>query len=62
MKAAYTLHVPVVSGDVNYPVAMRAFGVIGYNGPLTAEIVPGKTGDGQKAAAALSVIEHMQGG
>jgi L-ribulose-5-phosphate 3-epimerase len=54
--------VDLLSGDVNYPAVMRAFGGIGYDGPFTAEIVPGKPGDVEKAAAALSIIERMQGG
>jgi len=54
--------VDLLSGDVNYPAVMRAFRAIGYDGPFTAEIVPGKPGDVEKAIAALNVIEHMQGG
>jgi L-ribulose-5-phosphate 3-epimerase len=52
--------VDLLSGDVNYPAVMRAFREIGYDGPFTAEIVPGKPGDVEKAAAALQVIERMR--
>ncbi len=54
--------VDLLSGDVNYPAVMRSFRASGYDGPFTAEIVPGRPGDVEKAAAALSVIERMQGG
>jgi L-ribulose-5-phosphate 3-epimerase len=51
--------VDLLSGDVDFPAVMRAFQQIGYNGPFTAEIVPGKTGDVEKAAAALKLIERL---
>jgi L-ribulose-5-phosphate 3-epimerase len=54
--------VDLLSGDVDYPAVMRAFQQIGYNGPFTAEIVPGKAGAVEKAAAALKVIERLQVG
>jgi hexulose-6-phosphate isomerase len=51
--------VDLLSGNVDYPAVMRAFQQIGYNGPFTAEIAPGKAGDVEKAAAALKVIERL---
>ena len=51
--------VDLLAGDVNYPAVMRAFQSIGYAGPFTAEIVPGKVGCVEKALAALKLIEKM---
>jgi hypothetical protein len=38
---------------------MQAFAAIGYAGPFTAEIVPGKLGAVERAAAALRLIETL---
>ena len=54
--------VDLLSGNVDYPAVMRACQSIGYDGPFTAEIVPGKPGDVEKAAAALKIIERMREG
>ena len=54
--------VDLLSGDVDYPAVMGALAQVGYHGPLTAEIVPGKAGDVEKAAAALKVIERLPAG
>jgi hexulose-6-phosphate isomerase len=51
--------VDLLAGDVNYRAVMQAFGDIGYDGPFTVEMVPGKPGDVEKAAAALRVIERL---
>jgi hexulose-6-phosphate isomerase len=51
--------VDLLAGDVPYPAVMQAFGAIGYAGPFTAEIVPGKLGAVERAAAALRVIEGL---
>jgi L-ribulose-5-phosphate 3-epimerase len=51
--------VDLLSGDVNYPEVMKAFQTIGYDGPFTAEIVPGKPGCVEKALAAMKLIEKM---
>jgi L-ribulose-5-phosphate 3-epimerase len=51
--------VDLLSGDVDYPAVMCALRQTGYDGPLTVEIVPGKAGAVEKAAAALTVIERM---
>jgi len=51
--------VDLLAGDVNYWEVMRAFNAIGYDGPFTAEIVPGKVGCVEKALAALKLIENM---
>jgi hexulose-6-phosphate isomerase len=52
--------VDLLSGNVDFPAVMCAFQQIGYDGPFTAEIVPGKSGDVDKAAAALKVIERLR--
>jgi L-ribulose-5-phosphate 3-epimerase len=54
--------VDLLSGNVDFPAVMCAFEQIGYDGPFTAEIVPGKAGDVEKAAVALKVIEQLRGG
>ena len=51
--------VDLLSGNVDFRAVMGAFQQIGYTGPFTAEIVPGKVGDVEKAAAALKVIERL---
>jgi len=51
--------VDLLSGDVRYPAVMAALRAQGYDGPCTAEIVPGKPGDAEKAIAALRIIEKM---
>jgi L-ribulose-5-phosphate 3-epimerase len=52
--------VDLLSGDVNFPRVMSAFAQIGYKGPFTAEIVPGKPGCVEKAIAAMILIEKMK--
>ena len=51
--------VDLLAGDVDYPAAMAALREVGYAGPYTAEIVPGKRGAAEKAIAALRIIERM---
>jgi L-ribulose-5-phosphate 3-epimerase len=51
--------VDLLSGDVDYPAVMSALQSIGYKGPFTAEIVPGKTGCIEKALTAMKLIEKM---
>jgi len=49
--------VDLLSGDVNFPAVMEAFRAIGYRGPFTAEIVPGRAGAVERAVAAMRLIE-----
>jgi hexulose-6-phosphate isomerase len=49
--------VDLLSGDVNFRTVMSALRAAGYEGPYTAEIVPGKEGAAEKAIAALRIIE-----
>jgi L-ribulose-5-phosphate 3-epimerase len=51
--------VDLLSGDVNYREVMKAFHAIAYDGPFTAEIVPGKAGCVEKALVAMKLIEKM---
>ena len=51
--------VDLLSGDVDYPAVMAALRETGYDGPCTAEIVPGKKGAAEKAISALRIIEHF---
>lgn len=51
--------VDLLDGDVDYPSVMREFKEIGYSGPFTAEIVPGKEGAVEKAIASMKLIEKM---
>jgi L-ribulose-5-phosphate 3-epimerase len=51
--------VDLLSGDVNFRGVMQALRQIGYSGPITAEIVPGRLGAAEKAAAAMKLIEEM---
>ncbi|NQT58428.1 MAG: sugar phosphate isomerase/epimerase [Bacteroidetes bacterium] len=51
--------VDLLAGDVCYPQVMEQFKTIGYNGPYTAEYVPGILGAAEKAIAALKLIEQM---
>ena len=50
--------VDLLSGDVDFERLMPLFREIGYAGPYTAEIVPGRIGAAEKAVAALRIIEH----
>lgn len=50
--------VDLLSGDVDFKEIMPLFRGIGYPGPYTAEIVPGKIGAAEKAIAALRIIEQ----
>jgi hexulose-6-phosphate isomerase len=50
--------VDLLSGDVDFKGIMPLFREIGYPGPYTAEIVPGRAGAAEKAIAALRVIEQ----
>jgi hexulose-6-phosphate isomerase len=50
--------VDLLSGDINFRAVMDALRAIGYGGPFTAEIVPGRDGAAEKAIAALRVIER----
>ena len=50
--------VDLLSGDVNFRAVMSALRAAGYEGPYTAEIVPGKEGAAEKAIAALRIIER----
>ncbi len=49
--------VDLLSGDVNFPGVMAAFRAIGYAGPFTAEIVPGRPGAAERAIAAMRLVE-----
>lgn len=49
--------VDLLSGDVDFRSVMVALREVGYEGPYTAEIVPGKEGAADKAIAALRIIE-----
>jgi hexulose-6-phosphate isomerase len=49
--------VDLLSGDVDFRSVMATLREVGYKGPYTAEIVPGKDGAAEKAIAALRVIE-----
>ena len=51
--------VDLLSGDVDFRAVMAALGRSGYEGPLTAEIVPSQPGCIEKAFAAMAVIEKM---
>jgi len=50
--------VDLLSGDVDFKGIMPLFREIGYPGPYTAEIVPGRAGAAEKAIAALRIIEQ----
>ncbi len=50
--------VDLLSGDVDFKRIMPLFREIGYPGPYTAEIVPGRAGAAEKAIAALRIIEQ----
>jgi L-ribulose-5-phosphate 3-epimerase len=50
--------VDLLSGDVDFRSVMGALREVGYAGPYTAEIVPGRAGAAEKAIAALRVIER----
>lgn len=50
--------VDLLSGDVDFRAVMGALREVGYKGPYTAEIVPGKEGAAEKAIAALRIIER----
>ena len=54
--------VDLLSGDVDFEAVMKKCEKIGYNGPFTAEIVPGVTGCIEKAISAMKIIEKMQKG
>lgn len=49
--------VDLLSGDVDFRNVMATLREVGYGGPYTAEIVPGKDGAAEKAIAALRIIE-----
>jgi len=51
--------VDLLDGDVDYPSVMKEFREIGYSGPFTGEIVPGKEGAVEKAIASMKLIEKM---
>ncbi len=51
--------VDLLAGDVPYPEVMRQCRLIGYDGPYTAEYVPGTLGAAEKSIAALKLIEEM---
>jgi len=51
--------VDLLDGDVDYHSVMREFQGIGYSGPFTAEIVPGRPGAVEKAIASMKLIEKM---
>lgn len=51
--------VDLLSGDVDWEAVMAALRRVGYGGPLTAEIVPGRAGSAEKAIAAMRLIESM---
>lgn len=51
--------VDLLSGDIDFKEIMPLFREIGYTGPFTAEIVPGKIGAAEKAIAALRIIEQF---
>ena len=50
--------VDLLSGDVDFRAVMATLREAGYDGPYTAEIVPGKEGAAEKAIAALRIIER----
>lgn len=50
--------VDLLSGDVDFWSVMATLREVGYQGPYTAEIVPGKDGAAEKAIAALRIIEN----
>ena len=50
--------VDLLSGDVDFPAVMSALERSGYEGPLTAEIVPSQPGCVEKAFAAMSIIQN----
>jgi L-ribulose-5-phosphate 3-epimerase len=52
--------VDLLSGDVNWKAVMTALSKVGYDGPMTAEIVPGRAGAAEKAIAAMRLIESMK--
>ncbi len=52
--------VDLLSGDVDYPGVMESCNKIGYDGPFTAEIVPGRPGCVEKAFASMKIIEKMR--
>ena len=49
--------VDLLDGDVDFAAVMAACAAIGFAGPFVAEILPGRPGSVEKAAAALRVIE-----
>jgi hexulose-6-phosphate isomerase len=49
--------VDLLDGDVDYAAVMAACAATGFIGPFVAEILPGRLGSIEKAAAALRVIE-----
>ncbi len=51
--------VDLLSGDVDFASVMAAFRSVGYAGPYTAEIVPGRLGAAEKAIAAMRLIEKL---
>jgi len=51
--------VDLLSGDVNYMYVMSALRNTGFNGPFTAEIVPGMEGSVEKVIIAMKIIENM---
>lgn len=53
--------VDLLAGDVDFAAVLRACARVGYAGPFTAEIVPGRVGAAEKAAAALRTIEQCWG-
>jgi len=50
--------VDLLSGDVDFKKVMAGLREVGYQGPYTAEIVPGRDGAAEKAIAALRIIEN----
>jgi len=50
--------VDLLSGDVDFRKVMACLREVGYTGPYTAEIVPGRDGAAEKAIAALRIIEN----
>ncbi len=50
--------VDLLSGDVGFPGVMAELDRLGYRGPFTAEIVPGRLGAAEKAIAAMRIIER----
>ena len=49
--------VDILDGDVDFVAVMAACAATGFAGPFVAEILPGRPGSVEKAAAALRVIE-----